>query len=78
MLQWNNVTQNTDMPTKLIKDNVDIFVELVFTSFNKCIEQFVFPSKLKLANTAPVHKKNSKSSKDNYRPVSILSNISKV
>ena len=78
MLQSNKATQNTDIPTKLIKDNADIFAEFIFISLNKCIEQSVFPSKLKLANITPVHKKNSKSSKENYRPVSILSNISKV
>ena len=78
MLQLNKATQNADIPTKLIKDNEDIFAEFVFISFNKCIEQSVFPSKLKLVNITPVHKKCSKSSKDNYRPVSILSNISKV
>ena len=76
MLQLNKATQNADIPTKLIKDNEDIFAEFVFISFNKCIEQSVFPSKLKLVNITPVHKKCSKSSKDNYRPVSILSNIS--
>ena len=42
------------------------------------MKQSVFPLKLKLANITPVHKKNSKSSKENYRPISILSNISKV
>ena len=75
MLQSNKATQNIDIPTKLIKDNADIIAEFIFTSLNKCIEQSVFPSKLKLANVTPVHKK---SSKDNYRPVSILSTISKV
>ena len=77
-LQSNKVTQNTNIPTKLIKDNADIFAEFVFTSLNKCVEQSVSPSKLKLANITPVLKKKSKSSKDNYRPVSILSSISKV
>ena len=56
MLQSNKVTQNTDIPTKLIKDNADIFAQFVFISFKKCIEQSVFPSKLKLANIIPVHK----------------------
>ena len=78
MLQSNEATQNTDNPTKLIKDNADIFAEFIFISLNKCIEQSVFPSKLKLANITPAHKKNSKSSKENDRLVSILSNISKV
>ena len=42
------------------------------------LNSLFFPSKLKLANITPAHKKNSKSSKENYRPVSILANISKV
>ena len=45
MLQSNKATQNTDIPTKLIKDNADIFAEFVFISLNKCIEQSVLPSK---------------------------------
>ena len=31
MLQSNKATQNTNIPTKLIKDNTDIFAEIVFT-----------------------------------------------
>ena len=31
-----------------------------------------------MADITPVHKKGSKSAKNNYRPVSILSNISKL
>ena len=37
MLQSNKATQNTDIPTKLIKD---VFV---FISLNKCSEQSLFP-----------------------------------
>ena len=33
---------------------------------------------LKLAEVAPVYKKNDKKDKSNYRPISILSNISKI
>ena len=59
MLQSNKATQNTDIPTKLIKDNADIFAAFIFISFNKCIGQSLFLSKLKLANITPVHKKNT-------------------
>ena len=38
----------------------------------------MFPPDLKLADVTPVYKNKSKNSKDNYRPVSILSNISKI
>ena len=53
MLQSNKITQNTDIPTKLTKDNADVFEEIVFTRLNKCIEQSVFPSKWKLENITP-------------------------
>ena len=57
MLQSNKATQNTDILTKLIKDNADIFVEFDFIGLSKCIQQSVFPSKSKLVNITPVHKK---------------------
>ena len=48
-------------------------------NINYCVEQsLIFPHDLKLADVAPVYKKKSKASKDNYRPVSILSNISRI
>ena len=37
-----------------------------------------FPDELKHADVIPVHKKNEKCNKTNYRPVSILINISKI
>ena len=39
---------------------------------------FIFPTSLKLANITPVYKKGSKNSKEIYRPVSILPDISKI
>ena len=57
MLQSNKATQNTNIPTKLIKD---VFTEFIFINLNKCIEQSVFQSKLKLANITPVHEKKLK------------------
>ena len=38
----------------------------------------IFPTSLELANITPVYKKGSKNSKENYRPVIILPNISKI
>ena len=42
------------------------------------LESLLFLTDLKLADVTPAYKRKSKTSKDNYRPVSILSNISKV
>ena len=42
------------------------------------IDVCVFPTSLKLANITPVYKKVLKNSKEIYRPVSIMPNISKI
>ena len=77
-LNINKATQNTDIPTKIIKENSDIFGDFIFSDLNCCINTSSYPSLLKRADITPAHKKDSKSEKNNYRPVSILSNISKV
>ena len=76
-LNINNTTQNTDIPTKIIKENSDIFGDFIFSNLNCCINTSSYPSLLKRADITPDHKKDSKSVKNNYGPVSILSNISK-
>ena len=70
--------QSTDIPTKIIKQNSDIFADFILTSFNQSVANFIFPSSLKNADITPVFKKGDRNLKDNYRPVSILSNISKI
>ena len=70
--------QQSDIPTKSLKQNSDYFVEYFYENINQCISKSIFPSDLKLVDVTPVYKKKSKNSKDNYRPVSILSNISKI
>ena len=70
--------QDTNVPTKIIKENTDIFIDFVYRSINASINNADFLSFLKLANVIPVFKKDCKNSKDNYRPISIVKNISKV
>ena len=77
-LNINKATQNTDIPTKIIKGNSDIFEDFIFSNLNCCINTSSYPSLLKRADLTPVHKKDSKREKNNYGPVSILSKISKV
>ena len=69
--------QINDIPTKVIKMNKDIFANFITDHFNYCIAYGEFSDKLKHADVIPVHKKNEKCDKTNYRPVSILANISK-
>ena len=69
-------SQQSDIPAKIPKQNSDYFAGYFCGNINQCISKSMFPPDLKLADVTPVYKNKSKNSKDNYRPVSILSNIS--
>ena len=71
-------SQDTDIFSKIIKENADIFASFLQSSFNTSVTNSEFPSVLKQANITPVFKKGERYSKDNYRPVSILPNVSKI
>ena len=53
-------SQDTDIPTKIIKQNSDIFVSFICKSFNNMIDSSTFPAALKLAHVTPVFKKGFK------------------
>ena len=63
---------------KALKAPKHIFAEFIFQNLNYGIEFSDFPANIKNANITPVHKKDSRNIESNYRPVSILSNISKI
>ena len=50
------VTQNTDFPVRILKQNSDIFGNYIIDFFNECVDRGVLPSILKNAVT-PVFKK---------------------
>ena len=70
--------QDTDIPTKTFKENSDIFTDFVHLSRHFSINNGDFTQFLKFANVNPVFKKGCKNWKGNYRPISILKNISKI
>ena len=67
-----------DIPTKYIKKSSAIFADFFFFNLQYCIASSLFPSNLENSEITPGHKKDSKNTECNYRPVSILSNISKI
>ena len=77
-LKTNKATQITDITTKLIKENSDVFGDFISENFNSSVFYSIFPSPMKNAIITPVYKNGTKTSKDNYRPVSISSNISRI
>ena len=65
-------------PTRILKDfkkQLSIpLSQLINLSFNKG----VFRSSLKLAKVIPIHKKGDTQDRNNYRPISLLSNLSNI
>ena len=69
-------TTYNNIPTRILVDNKDIFSPIVTEMYNDSNRNF--PNSLKLADVTPVHKKEERTMKDKYRPVSILPPISKI
>ena len=64
-LKINKASQRSDIPTKIIKENDDIFAEFLWESINSSIKSSSFPSCRKSANVTTLHKKGKKGEKDN-------------
>ena len=77
-LDVSKACQDTDIPSKIIKENADIFASFLHSIFNTYVTNSEFTLVLKQANITPVFKKGEGYSKDKYRPASILPNVSKV
>lgn len=45
---------------------------------NICFQSGTFPDSLKIAAVSPIHKNGSKESVNNYRPISLVSNLAKI
>ena len=59
----------TDINTKVLKANMDIFPSVLLNYFNNIIDFASLPNHFELANINPVHKKESQNDKRNCRPV---------
>ena len=66
------------IPPKIIKDSIEIVTPSLTNLFNISVDESIFPTDLKYANVAPIFKKNDSTSKENYRPISILPSVSKI
>ena len=78
-LDPSKAAQEGDIPTRIIKANSDIISNYLHYNFNNnMLDKGIFPESFKNANIIPIFKKKSRTEKSNYRPVSILPNLSKI
>ena len=70
-------TSSGGIPTYLFK-KCDFILDTVTVCVNEALKTGSFPDSLKFANVRPIYKKDDPFDKKNYRPVSILTLLSKV
>ena len=78
MLNTSTSCPKEDISINIIKENIDIFTHKIHNDFNYTVDHGTFPSNLKNADVTPAHKKGGRTDKSNYRPISILPNMSKI
>ena len=64
--------------TKILKDHKSEFSKSLSDMINTSFTTGIFASALKVANVVPIHEKGDKLDCNSYRPISLLSDISKV
>jgi flavodoxin len=66
------------IPTKILKEFSNFLITPITAIINKSLREGIFPSLLKNALVCAIFKKGDKTKCGNYRPISLLSNISKI
>ena len=66
------------IPIKILKQFCDSYLPITTKIINESITEETFPSELKLAAETPAFTKLDYMNKENYRPVSLLSHMSKI
>ena len=77
-LKINKITGLNSLPQKIIK-RIKKTISLLFSELiNKSFTQEIFPAAFKIAKVVPVFTSESRLLCNNYRPISLLSNVSKI
>ena len=71
-------TTYNHIPAKMLVSVKNTSSRYIHYFYNVAIKEGIFPNSLKLADLTPAHKKQEKTNKENYRPISILSTPSKI
>ena len=77
-LDINKAARESDMLTKVVKPFDNLIVVYLQENFNNRLKKGTFPKDFKKAVAHPTHKKDCKTKKSNYRPITIFPNLSKI
>ena len=74
----NKATLDTKINALKIANTSRKITEILASAINKSFREGIFPHQLKSARVVPIHKGGTKTDVENYRPISLLSSISKI
>ena len=77
-MKTNKAIGPNSIPTKILKMRQQIIAKPLAYLINLSFSTGVFPDLLKIANIIPVLKKRDRQDYNNYRPISLISNLSKL
>lgn len=77
-LKSNSAAGFDNIPTKFLKLSKELIVPILTYLGNLCFTKGVFPSLMKQSIITPVYKNGDRAQINNYRPISVLTGISKV
>ena len=77
-LKTKKASTSNDIPSKVLKENIDICGDHLLNIINNGISTSNFDSDLKLADISPIFKDTDRTNSQKYRPVSVLPVVSKV
>ena len=66
------------IPNRVLKEFHNLFSIPISQIFNMSLESGIFPQKMKIALVIPIFKRDDNQDCNNYRPISLLPNISKL
>ena len=66
------------IPVNILKDYTSILADPLVYIINKSLNEGIFPTLVKSARVCPIYKKGDRFKCENYRPISLLSNVSKI
>ena len=71
-LKSSKVFQKTNIPVKIVKENIDIVSYFLFHNFNKSFSCSTVRTDVQYATVTLIHKKDGKTDKEHDRPIIIL------
>ena len=77
-LKNKNSSRHDGMSNRILKGITESITEPLSIIFNKSIEECVFSTEMKKADTVPLYKSKAKDDKNIYRPISLLLTVSKL